>query len=95
MATSEQRASMVSRLAGVGFTIAGLVAAISPLLLWMSWSITIYYLILLSCFSACVCVYWFAKYMPEHAEHPPARRRQRQPDPPYSDYEPRQPAGKP
>ena len=57
----------------VGYTICGLVATAPPLVLWMSWSETVYYLTILSGFLACCGIVALSKFLPEYRE---AERRE-------------------
>ena len=59
----------------VGYSICGLVATATPLLLWMSWSETSYYLIILAGFLACCGIVGLSKFLPEYRE---AERREQE-----------------
>jgi len=66
--------SRVVRWAGtIGYSLCGMVATATPLVLWMSWSETSYYLTLLAGFLACCGIVALSKYLPEYQE---AERRE-------------------
>ena len=61
--------SRIVRWAGtIGYSLCGLVATATPLVLWMSWSETSYYLTLLSGFLACCGIVLLSRYLPEYQE---------------------------
>lgn len=57
-----------------GYTICGALATATPLMLWMTWSPEVYYLVLLVGFLACCGIVLLSKYLPEYRE---AERRRR------------------
>jgi hypothetical protein len=57
----------------IGYSFCGVAATATPLVLWMSWSETSYYLTLLGGFVACCGIAVLSKYLPEYQE---AERRE-------------------
>ena len=71
------RPSTASRLAYAaaiaGYSICGIGATVTPLVLWMTWSETSFYLTLLGGFLSCCGIVLLSKYLPEYQK--PERRR--------------------
>ena len=52
----------------VSYSICGAVATATPLLLWMTWSPEVYYLVLLAGFIACCGIVLLSKFLPEYRD---------------------------
>ncbi len=73
---SRKGQSPLGRLAVAGYTVCGLVAAATPLLLWMAWSTTVFYLVILGGFLACCGIVLLSKFLPEYREEEERQRRE-------------------
>ena len=72
------RAERALRYVGiVGYSICGAVAVATPLLLWMTWSPEVYYLVLLAGFLACCGIVFLSKFLPEYRNEELRRRGKR------------------
>ncbi len=58
----------LGRLLIVAYSVCGMIATMTPLLLWMAWSPTVLGLTLLAGFLACVGIVWLTKFLPEYAD---------------------------
>lgn len=72
------RMERATRWAGIaGYSVCGAVAVATPLMLWMTWSPEVYYLVLLAGFLACCGIVLLSKYLPEYRDEEIGRGRRR------------------